>query len=592
MQFWDITTATYETIARSGKPLGWFNRDKYHNNDRGKQLIGQLFGEYFRAAYRPLPKRPRPSKAQLRYLEGEIMALIHYGLNTYVDREWGYGDTPVSAFAPTALNPEQWVLAAKAGGIRRLVLVAKHHDGFCLFPSALNTDYTIANTSWKNGKGDIVREVRDACVRHGLDFGVYLSPWDRHQASYATADYAAYYQGQWDEIISRYGPISEIWLDGANGGDGWYGGAKERRRLPTDARTYYGFDVLLDKLGAAYPLAVAFGGGNRDNCVVWSGNELGMNPETYWSVKGGVFMPSEADTPFRKSGWFWHPGDGPKPLSELVEVYFLTVGRNAVLNLGLAPDRAGLIGEDDVARLKEFNAYVQRFNATDFAAGAKRREMREGMCLTVTLDLNEAATFNTVDLREDITDGQIVESWTAQAQTEGVWRRIASGTTVGYRRMERFPAVTAKNVRIVLYGKGACPSLAAAQLRFAPAVKQEAPEEFVQWRSPFKVSEPVRGTLMFDFLRLVSVNAIQYIPPKGGIVEGVPDRYEIEISEDGKTWVKAAEGEFGNLRANPVRQIHSLPHKVSMRYARVKAVRALAGEPTWKGSLFEFFMRK
>jgi alpha-L-fucosidase len=129
-------------------------------------------------------------------------------------------------------------------------------------------------------------------------------------------------------------------------------------------------------------------------------------------------------------------------------------------------------------------------------------------------------------------------------------------------------------------------------LRFAPAVKQEAPEEFVQWRSPFKVSEPVRGTLMFDFLRLVSVNAIQYIPPKGGIVEGVPDRYEIEISEDGKTWVKAAEGEFGNLRANPVRQVHPLPHKVSMRYARVKAVRALAGEPTWKGALFEFFMRK
>ena len=358
---------------------------------------------------------PKPSEIQMKYLETEMMGIVHYGLNTYVDREWGFGDTPPSVFKPTALDPEQWVVAAKAGGLRRLVLVCKHHDGFCLFPSKLNSDYTIANTSWKDGKGDLVKEFREACRKHGLEFGAYLSPWDRHQANYASAAYTDYFHGQWDELMANYGPICEIWLDGANGGDGWYGGAKETRKLPSAAREYYRFGELLDKLARKFPRAIAFGGGLRPNCSIWCGNETGMNPETCWNVRDGVYIPNEADTPFRCGGWFWHPDDRPKSLAELVDVYFLTVGRNSVLDLGLAPNREGVIGADDVVRLKEFGDYIRTFNATDFAADAKRSETREGNRLTVTLNLPVAKTFNTVDLKENIVDGQTIGTWTAEA---------------------------------------------------------------------------------------------------------------------------------------------------------------------------------
>ena len=349
---------------------------------------------------------PKPSEAQMKYLETEVMGIVHYGLNTYADREWGFGDTPTSAFAPTRLDPEQWVVAAKAGGLKRLVLVCKHHDGFCLFPSKLNPDYTIANTSWKGGKGDLVREFRDACTKHGMEFGAYLSPWDRHQANYASSAYADYFQGQWDELLAGYGPISEIWLDGANGGDGWYGGAREARKLPSDARAYYRFDELLDKLQKQYPNAVAFGGGSRPNCAKWCGNETGMNNETSWNAQDGAYVPNEADTPFRRRGWFWHPDDQPKSLAELVDVYFMTVGRNSVLDLGIAPNRDGVVGDDDVARLKEFGDYIRAFNATDLAADARRSDIREGRRLTVSLKLPIAKAFNVIDLKEDVAEGQ------------------------------------------------------------------------------------------------------------------------------------------------------------------------------------------
>lgn len=539
-----------------------------------------------------LAARPMPSSVQHRYLETEIMGIVHYGLNTYADMEWGYGDTPPSVFAPTSLDAEQWVVAAASAGIRRLVLVCKHHDGFCLFPSKLCDDYTIANTPWKDGKGDLVREVRDACFRHGMEFGAYLSPWDRHQASYGTAAYADYFQGQWDELLADYGPLYEVWLDGANGGDGWYGGARERRKLPKDVRAYYRLDELDDKVSKHNPLAIVYGGGNPSTRATWCGNEIGMNSSTCWNEKDGVYVPRESDTPLRRNGWFWHPDDKPKSLAELVDVYFLTVGRNSVLNLGLAPNRCGVLGEDDVRRLKEFGDYVRRFNAVDVAEGATIADCVDGHRLTRTLRLREPSAVNAIDLKEEIRAGQVVGRWTAEVEVDGEWRPAAEGTTVGYRRMERFTAVTTSVVRLTFDGEGRLPVMKGISLRHAAFVKQEEDEPFNQWRSPFKVREIEPGVLEYDFLRRITVNAIQFVPPKDKRIKGLPDRYEIQTSDDGKVWTKVHEGEFGNLRANPVRQVQPLPARLCMRYVRVRALHALDGDPDWSGILFEFFTRK
>ena len=528
----------------------------------------------------------------MKYLETEVMGIVHYGLNTYADREWGFGDTPTSAFAPTRLDPEQWVVAAKAGGLKRLVLVCKHHDGFCLFPSKLNPDYTIANTSWKGGKGDLVREFRDACTKHGMEFGAYLSPWDRHQANYASSAYADYFQGQWDELLAGYGPISEIWLDGANGGDGWYGGAKETRKLPSDARAYYRFDELLDKLEKQYPNAIAFGGGLRPNCAKWCGNETGMNNETSWNAQDGAYVPNEADTPFRRRGWFWHPDDQPKSLAELVDVYFMTVGRNSVLDLGIAPNRDGVVGDDDVARLKEFGDYIRAFNATDLAADARRSDIREGRRLTVSLKLPIAKAFNVIDLKEDIAEGQRVGRWTVEANVGGSWIKLAAGTTIGYRRMERFGSVEADEVRIVLEGEVGTPLLKSAALRFAPLVKGESQtQDFEQWRSPVKLTEPSQDVRVYDLLRRVAVDTFQCRPPKDR-TDGVPDKFAIYASDDGESWREILKGEFGNLRANPVMQRVSMPEKVETRYLKLVALHALDGTPRWEGVLTEFFRGK
>jgi len=544
------------------------------------------------AAYVPftLCASPAPSKAQLKYLETGMMGIVHYGLNTYVDREWGYGDTPPSVMKPSSLNPEQWVVSAKAGGLTRLVLVCKHHDGFCLFPSKWNSDYTIANTPWKDGRGDLVREFRDACAKHGIEFGAYLSPWDRHQANYASPEYVDYFQHQWDELLANYGPICEIWLDGANGGDGWYGGAKERRKLPGPGAEYYRFGELLDKLEKHDPMAIAFGGGRRPNCSVWCGNETGMNAETCWGVRDGVYLPNEADTPFRCGGWFWHPTDRPKSLAELVDVYFFTVGRNAVLNFGLAPNRDGLLGADDVARLKEFGDYALRLNASDFAAEAVRTDAADGVQLTVELKLPAKARFNVVDLAEDIVNGQVIGTWTADVEMNGGWKRIAAGTTVGFRRMERFAAIDSDHVRVTLVGEGAAPKLKSVALRFAELVQPEPEvQDFEQWRSPVKLSEPSPTVRVFDLLRRVAVDTFQYRPPKDGRVDGVPDKFSLLASDDGVNWREVMSGEFGNIRANPVMQRISLQEKLETRFIKVVALSALEGEARWDGTLTEFF---
>ena len=516
---------------------------------------------------------PVPSKATLSALDKGVIAIVHFGPNTFTGREWGYGDTPASVFAPSKLDASQWVSAAKAGGIRRIVLVCKHHDGFCLWPSAYNGDYTVANTPWRDGKGDLVKEVRDATLAAGLEFGAYLSPWDRHHAEYARPAYTEYFHRQWAELMDNYGPISEIWLDGANGGDGWYGGAKETRKIPA-APIYYDHPRLLKALKAKYPLAAIFGM-DTDRTLRWPGNERGIVPEDYDLVRNGVFQPPEADTPLRGK-WFWHPGDKAKSLKELTDRYMESVGRSGILDLGLAPNRDGLIDEGDAARLREFGDWVRHFNGADLAKDAKcivSYNSRKWSWI-----LPEARTFDAIDLAEDIRKGLRVKSWKAFADE----REIASGKQIGYRRIVRFGApVTAKTVRVEIESNGKAPihlslrTVPAQELGQANGVGKSP----VQKSLPYEIVKSDNGEFIADFGKPLTLTGFAFTPGEGS--RSLPKGYVVHVSDDAKSWRQAASGEFGNILANPVRQDVRFDKPATARYIKLVAVPFPDVEPDW-----------
>ena len=406
-----------------------------------------------------------PSAQQLHTLDLEVISIIHFGLNTFVDKEWGFGDTPPAVFNPVKFDARQWVAAAKAGGIKRIVLVCKHHDGFCLWPSKLNKDYTVANSPWKDGKGDIVKEVRDATHEAGLEFAAYLSPWDRHQAEYARPAYVEYFHSQWADLMDNYGPITEIWLDGANGGDGWYGGDPGKRTLPKPAHEYYEFDRLLKALFDKNPQSVVFGP-DSSRSMNWPGNETGFVPDDYPFVRGNYFRPPECDTPLRK-GWFWHKDQQAKSLKELTTRYFESVGRGGILDLGLAPNNEGLLDEGDVIRLKEFGDYIRAYNAVDFAEGAAGETKKTAEGTEYSYKLNGAKSFNAVDFREDITKGMRIKGW--KFVIDG--QVVAEGKLAGFRRIARFPQTTASVVKLIITACDGEPAVKSLSLRYAPELQ-------------------------------------------------------------------------------------------------------------------------
>ena len=275
----------------------------------------------------PAPVGPLPTPQQVAWQQMETYAFIHFGPNTFGDREWGYGDAPLSSFAPTRLDTRQWAATVKAAGMKGIILTAKHHDGFCLWPTKY-TDYSIRNTPYKDGKGDIVGELAAACREYGLKLGLYLSPWDRHQAFYGTPLYVEYFHAQLEELLSQYGDIFEVWFDGANGGDGWYGGAKETRKI--DRRTYYDFPRAHATVKRLQPNAIIFSDGGP-GCR-WVGNENGYAHATNWSLlrinevypgyerypelqqghaDGDTWVPAECNVSIRP-GWFYHEKEDDK----------------------------------------------------------------------------------------------------------------------------------------------------------------------------------------------------------------------------------------------------------------------------------------
>lgn len=403
-----------------------------------------------------------PAPQELAWLELEVTTLIHFGMNTFTGRQWGTGDEDPALFNPTALNADQWISAARAGGINAVIFTAKHHDGFALFPTRYS-DHSVRNSPWRNGKGDVVGEVAAATRRAGLPFGVYLSPWDRHQPTYGTYDYNYFFTGQVGELMSPmdgfgYGRIFEMWLDGAIGEE-----VTREQRETVDINLWHR-EIRRHQPG----VMIAF-----TDELQWGGNESGVGPETFWHENRRAWSSAECNTPFRE-GWFWTAGDNPKTVDELVDIYFKSVGRDCVLLVGLAPDNRGLLEDEDVTRLREWKAAIDQMLSLDLAAEApsvatSTREGNSGWSAgaatdgddasfwaaaepqaTLTTDLGAPATASIAELREPVRYGQRVASFRIEAEVGGEWREVTRGTTIGRRRLFRFAPVRAQRWRVVV----------------------------------------------------------------------------------------------------------------------------------------------
>jgi alpha-L-fucosidase len=456
----------------------------------------------------PTPHEPVPTQRQLDWHAMEFYGFIHFTVNTFTDKEWGYGDESPAIFNPTDFDADQIAGTAKLAGMKGLILTAKHHDGFCLWPSAY-TGHSVKNSPWRDGRGDVVRELSDACRRAGLKFGVYLSPWDRNHPEYGRPAYLTYYRSQLRELLTGYGPLFTVWFDGANGGDGYYGGARERRQI--DNRTYYDWPNTWSIVRELQPRAVMFSDAGPD--FRWVGNERGLAGDPCWATlnaegrypggspaglnsgerPGTHWIPAECDVSIRP-GWFYHSkeDDRVKTAEDLLEIYYASVGRGCCLNLNLPPDRRGRIHEKDVAVLREFRARLETTFARDLARDAKTsasnvrgdaRRYRPDRLLDgrhdtywatdeairtgeVILEFRRPATFNVVGLREYLPLGQRVGQVAMDRWEQGEWVEFARGTSIGNLRLLRTAETTTEKLRLRILEAAACPALSELSLFF------------------------------------------------------------------------------------------------------------------------------
>lgn len=441
----------------------------------------------------PAPLLPLPEQKQVDWQRMETYAFIHFGLNSFCDREWGYGDTDPKMFNPKCLDCEQWVKTLIAAGMKGVILTAKHHDGFCLWPFEGN-DYNVSKSPWRNGKGNVVKELSEACKKHGLKFAVYLSPWDRSRADYGSPSYVDYFHSQLRDLLTNYGPVFEVWFDGANGGDGYYGGARDKRTI--DRKNYYNYPRIYQILDSLQPQAVVFSDGGP-GCR-WVGNEKGFAGETNWAFipkntvypgypnypelqfgypDGDQWTAAECDVSIRP-GWFYHPEEDDKVKSpeQLADLYYRSVGHNATLLLNFPVDRNGLINPIDSANAVNFHKLIQHELGNNLVAGMKPKVSNErggqfaAQALTdgswdtywatsdgvtsadITFTFKKAQKMNRIMLQEYIPLGQRVKKFAVEwLDKNGIWKAVEQGeetTTIGYKRLLRFLTVETKGLRV------------------------------------------------------------------------------------------------------------------------------------------------
>lgn len=534
-----------------------------------------------------------PTPQQLAWQQMELTAFLHFGINTFTGREWGDGTEDPALFNPSQLDAEQWVRTLKDAGFKMVLLTAKHHDGFCLWPTKTTT-HSVASSSWKNGKGDVVKELRDACDKYGMKFGVYLSPWDRNASCYGDSPkYNQFFIQQLTELLTNYGEVHEVWFDGANG------------EGPNGKKQVYDWDAFYKTIQKLQPKAVMAIMGDD---VRWVGNEKGIGRETEWNAtvltpgiyarseennkRLGVFSkaedlgsrdilknatelfwyPSEVDVSIRP-GWFYHKEEDNKvkSLKHLADIYFQSVGYNSVLLLNIPPDRRGLINEADVTRLKEFAEYRKQAFADD--------RVKEGQKLWEaisngerTYKLKSGSEINVVMLQEDIARGQRVEAFSVEAQTADGWKEIAQGTTVGYKRLLRFPDVKANQLRIKIKSCRLTANISRVAAFYVAPLQEESEE--VDWNNlPRTTWKQVSDSpLSIDLGKSVILSAFTYAPAKAEAKPTMAFKYKFFVSTDGNNWQEVpVNGEFSNIMHNPLPQTVPFKEKVKARFIRLVA---------------------
>lgn len=563
----------------------------------------------------PAPYGVIPTEYQMDWQKMEYYMFIHFGPNTFTDVEWGDGKEDPRVFNPTDLDCRQWAATAKAAGMKAIIITAKHHDGFCLWPSAYST-HTVRETPWKDGKGDILKELSDACREFDLKFGVYLSPWDQNHPAYGTPEYNQVFSNTLDEVLGNYGHVFEQWFDGANG-EG-HGGKKQ----------VYDWDLFHETVYRNQPHAIIFsdvGPGCR-----WMGNESGVAGETNWStlnikgfapgkdapnqktlntgnMNGEAWIPAETDVSIRP-GWFYSPStdERVKTVEHLVDIYHTSVGRNSNLLLNVPPDRRGRIHPNDSTRLMEFKQAIDKSYANNLMKGATvKAENTRGnsskyaaanllngnydsywatddnvTATTVEIDLGSAQTFNRILVQEYIPLGQRVAKFSVERWDDSAskWVSIQDATTIGYKRILRLPQVTAQKLRLNITEALASPVLNNIELYMAPEYGY-APKEATNIQVVSVENMEPRILNLSQTKKVIT--GFYYTPSTDNTASNIM-RYNLYTSQDGKTWNKIIDNAlFNNMRNNPVKQEIKFEKPVDASYLKLEPIETTTGSTTY-----------
>ena len=599
----------------------------------------------------PQPLQPLPSERQLAWHELGFYAFVHFNMNTFTNMEWGMGSESPELFNPTELDCRQWARVCRNAGMKGIILTAKHHDGFCLWPSAY-TEHSVKNSPWKNGKGDVVRELADACREYDLKMGIYLSPWDRNHPDYGKPEYISYFRNQLRELLTNYGDVFEVWFDGANGGTGYYGGANEERRI--DRETYYDWENTRKIVRDLQPMACMFSDAGPD--IRWVGNEEGWAMETNWATicrdeyypgtpdyadlrtgqeDGTHWVPAEVDVSIRP-GWFYHPSEDHqvKTLPQLLDIYYHSIGRNASLLVNFPVDTRGLIHEKDAEQIQKLADAIKADFAVDLAKyrsvsasnfrGNSRKYKAENVSdgnpetswatddsvtrASLLIDFYQPTGMNRFLVQEDIRLGQRVKEFMLEAFVDEQWIQIAHETTIGRKRILRFPNITTDKLRFIIADSKAAPVISNIEVFNAPKVLIEPViqrgKEGMVTMSAFDNALTIYYTLdgsepdqenvaaiidgkentawstdgdrphefIIDLGEELNCMGFKYLPDQGRWNPGIIFNYEFYVSSDGKNWgTPVSTGEFSNIQNSPVWQTRVV-EPVHCRYIKLKAV--------------------